>query len=115
MTEAVALDGSAGRVRFEDHGQGRFAVFGELSFATAVAALEQGRALFGDHSVLELDLAGVSRADSAGLALLLEWVTWARNTAREISYRNLPQQVLCIAQISEVEDMLYRAERWVDA
>lgn len=115
MIGAVAAGAAPGEVSFEDHGQGRFAVFGELSFATAVDALEQGRTLFSDHSVLELDLAGIKRADSAGLAVLLEWVTWARNTAREISYRNLPQQVLCIAQISEVEDMLHRAERWTGA
>lgn len=101
-----------GQVEFDDRGDGRFAVLGDLSFQTVVVALEESKELFSEHSVIELDLAGVKRADSAGLALLLEWVNWARNNAREVRFRNIPEQILSIAQISEVEDMLYRAERW---
>lgn len=103
------------RLEFEHRGDGRFAVHGELGFATAAGALQRARPLFEPHSVIELDLAGVTRADSAGLALLLEWVNWARGTAREIRFANLPGQLLAIAQISEVEDMLHRAERWTGA
>jgi phospholipid transport system transporter-binding protein len=102
-----------GNFEFEDRGGGRFAILGDLSFQTVVSVLEESKSLFSDHSIIELDLAGVQRADSAGLALLLEWVNWARNSAREVRFRNIPAQILSIAQISEVEDMLYRAERWL--
>ncbi|MEL7298635.1 MAG: hypothetical protein AAGJ86_13305, partial [Pseudomonadota bacterium] len=51
-------------------------------------------------------------ADSAGLALLLEWVTWANHTVREINYLNVPQRVTNIASISEVDGLLNAAERW---
>jgi phospholipid transport system transporter-binding protein len=102
-----------GKVAFEERGGGKFAILGDLSFQTAVAALEASKTLFAEHSVIEIDLAGVSRADSAGLALMLEWVNWARSTAREIRFRNIPEQIISIAQISEVEDMLHRAERWL--
>jgi phospholipid transport system transporter-binding protein len=105
----------AGQVDFEDLGKGHFRIRGELSFQTAVTALEESKTLFADHSIIELDLAGVRRADSAGLALMLEWVNWARNYAREVRFRNIPAQIISIAQISEVEDMLYRAERWSGA
>jgi phospholipid transport system transporter-binding protein len=73
-----------GRVEFADLGDGRFSVSGELGFATAVEALNTSRRLFESCTRIDLDLAGVTRADSAGLALLLEWVNWARRTAREI-------------------------------
>lgn len=96
-------------------GGGRFLVRGELGFQTVRDALEQSKALFAPHSIIELDLAGVKRADSAGLALLLEWVNWARNSVREVTFRNIPAQVMSIAAISEVEDMLHRAERWTGA
>lgn len=99
-------------LEFEHLGGGRFAVHGELGFATAAAGLQRTKALFEPHSSIELDLAGVTRADSAGLALLLEWVNWARGSAREIRFANIPAQILAIAQISEVGDMLHRAERW---
>lgn len=112
---APAAETGPGRVEFEALGGGRFAIRGELGFQTARDALEQSKVLFADHSIIELDLAGVQRADSAGLALLLEWVNWARNTAREVTFRNIPEQIISIAQISEVEDMLSRAERWTGA
>jgi phospholipid transport system transporter-binding protein len=112
---APAAETGAGRVEFDVLGGGRFAIRGELGFRTARDALEQSKALFADHSIIELDLASVQRADSAGLALLLEWVNWARNTAREVTFRNIPTQIISIAQISEVEDMLARAERWTGA
>ena len=104
-----------GEVELLDRGDGCFAIRGELGFGTVMAVLQKSKSLFAGHSVIELDLAGVTRTDSAGLALLLEWVNWARNTAREIRYLNIPAQIIAIAQISEVEDMLYRAERWTGA
>lgn len=114
MSDAAGSSGPVERVRFQATGPGRFRVEGELDFATAADALAQSRALFRDHAVIELDLSGVTRGDSAGLALLLELVTWARNNARELQFLHLPEQLLAIAQISEVEDLLRSAERWHD-
>lgn len=111
----TANPAASDRVVFEPLGRGRFALRGELGFKTARDALEQSKVLFADLTIIELDLAGVTRADSAGLALLLEWVNWARNSVREITFRNIPAQILAIAEISEVEDMLHRAERWTGA
>ena len=98
--------GGDGRVEFKELGAGRFALSGELSFDTAAAALERGRSLFSRQNHISLDLTGVTRTDSAGLALLLEWVNWARNNERHIEFCNIPAQIMSIAQISEMEHML---------
>ncbi len=99
-------------IQVEDLGEGRFALHGDLTFRTASKALETSRKLFADHASIEVDLADVRRGDSAGLALLLEWVNWARNHVREIRFLNVPSQIEAIAQISEVDNMLTRGERW---
>jgi phospholipid transport system transporter-binding protein len=91
-----------------DQGEGRFAVRGDLTYQTVVATLEKSKVLFARHAVIELDLAGVDRADSAGLALLLEWLNWARRSARELRFHRIPGQLLSIAQISEVDELLVR-------
>ena len=65
MTESIEL---------EDLGEGKFALHGELTFVTANDALEASRDLFADHARIELDMTDVKDGDSAGLALLLEWV-----------------------------------------
>ena len=52
-----------------------------------------------------MDLSGVRNADSAGLALLLEWITWANHTVREIRFTGMPEKLLAIAKTSEVENL----------
>ena len=99
-------------VELIDEGGGRFTVTGELSFASAATVFERSRKLFDDHDRIEVDLSAVKYGDSAGLALLLEWVNWARYYVREIRYIGIPKQILAIARISEVEDMLSAGERW---
>jgi phospholipid transport system transporter-binding protein len=98
--------------QFEDLGEGRFAVRGELGFGTVARILEASKPLFSEHSRIEVDFAGVTRSDSAGLSLLIEWVNWAKFYVREISYENVPQQMRAIAAISEVEWMLSAGSRW---
>jgi phospholipid transport system transporter-binding protein len=96
---------------FEPRGGGRFVLSGSVGFRTARAVLEQTPALFGDAPVIKVDLSGVTEADSAGLALLIEWVSWARKARREIRFFEIPQQIRAIARISEVEDLLRAGER----
>ena len=100
------------KIEFEDLGDGKFALHGDLTFATASQALELSRELFGDHASIELNLADIKEGDSAGLGLLLEWVNWAKNFVREIRFINIPDDIIAIAQISEVDNMLTRGERW---
>ncbi|MCW9079358.1 MAG: STAS domain-containing protein [Gammaproteobacteria bacterium] len=94
-------------------GNGQFAVSGNLEIETATDALADSMIKFNPYSEIEVDLSGVTRADSAGLALLLEWVHWAKNTAREIRFKNVPEQIRSIARISEVDSILSAGERWM--
>ena len=96
----------------EDRGDGCFALSGEMTFDTAEGILQASEAPFEDHTRLEIDLSGVSNSDSAGLALLLEWVTWANHTVREIRFSGMPERVLAIAKTMEVDGLLTRGERW---
>ena len=67
----------------EDRGDGHFALSGEMTFDTAEKILDASGDMFDEHTQLEVDLSGVTDSDSAGLALLLEWVTWANHSVRE--------------------------------
>ncbi len=96
----------------EDHGGGSFALSGEMSFETAERILQASEKPFAKHTSLEIDLSGVTMSDSAGLALLLEWVTWANHTVREIRYTGMPERVMAIAKTTEVDGLLTLGERW---
>lgn len=99
-------------VEFKDDGGGRFSIEGKLEFETVATAYQESMNRFSPHSELVLDLSGVTGADSAGLALLLEWVHWAKQSAREIQFKNIPEQIQTIARISEVDGILRAGERW---
>jgi len=96
----------------EDQGEGCFSLRGEMTFDTAERILRQSEAPFEQHTQLEIDLSGVTASDSAGLALLLEWVTWANHTVREVRFTDLPERVMAIARTTEVDGLLTRGERW---
>ena len=96
----------------KDLGDGRFELGGDMSFETAERILAASEGPFEEHTRIEVDLSAVRKADSAGLALLLEWITWANHTVREISYIGMPERVLAIAKTTEVDALLNRGERW---
>jgi phospholipid transport system transporter-binding protein len=96
----------------EDKGEGRFLLSGDMTFRTAGKILRTSEAMFEQHTRIEVDLSGVSKTDSAGLALLLEWITWANHTVREIRFVGMPERIDAIAKTTEVDHLLKRGERW---
>jgi phospholipid transport system transporter-binding protein len=91
---------------FEERGNGKFAVEGELSFDTANTILRSSENRLAQHSDLEIDLSGVERTDSAGLALLLEWKAQAEARKASIKFVGLPENLLAIARTTEVVDLI---------
>jgi phospholipid transport system transporter-binding protein len=98
--------------RLVDDGDGKFRVVGEMTFETSPDLLEASEKLFAPHSLICVDLSDVEKADSAGLALMIEWITWANRTVREIRFDHIPDMIMNIARISEIEEMLKVGERW---
>jgi phospholipid transport system transporter-binding protein len=96
----------------KDLSGGKFALTGEVTFATAGRILSESEVPFEEHTLIEVDLSGVTETDSAGLALLLEWITWANHTVREIRFTDMPEKIKAIAKVTEVEHLLKRGERW---
>lgn len=84
---------------------GNVAVSGELSFKTAKRALGQLLPLLQGDKIL-VDLAGVERADSAGLALLVEWMRLSKENGVQLFYRRIPAQMLAIARVSGLDNVL---------
>jgi phospholipid transport system transporter-binding protein len=99
---------ASNRVGISESSAGRITVTGELTFATARDARELGTRVLESSSAsrLVIDCAGVTRADSAGLAVLIDWLGWGRRRSREVSLENIPQALVAIARISELDELL---------
>lgn len=93
--------------RIEKQGEGKFLISGLLEFATATQLARQGNELFKiEGDALVLDLGGVTRSDSAGLALLIEWRRVAEQRKQTLSFSNIPQQLLDIAEVSGIDKLI---------
>lgn len=102
----------AGEFALAEVTAGRFKLSGVMTFDTVASILRQGEKLFDRHTRIEVDLSGVTETDSAGLALLLEWITWANHTVREIRFTGMPPRIDAIARTTEVDHLLKKGERW---
>ncbi len=91
-----------------DVGPGQCELRGEMTFTTAARLLRQLESRLRSTSTprFELGLGGVTRSDSAGLAMLIECVAIARGLGRELRVRNLPSAIADIARISELDSFL---------
>ena len=93
-------------VDIESSGDDRFSLKGELSFDTTPGLLESSQSLFAGAGRMDIDLKGVVHADSAGLALLIEWLRVAERMGKPIRFLNAPAQMMAMAQLTGLDDIL---------
>jgi phospholipid transport system transporter-binding protein len=101
---------SAASFTLEPAAAGHCVARGQLTFATARAARARGLAVLGGAAAgpIEIDCGGVSPADSAGLAVLLDWLSAAKGAGRSLRFAHLPEGLVALARISEVDELLAR-------
>jgi phospholipid transport system transporter-binding protein len=87
---------------------GRYALRGSLAFATARVVHEKGRnvILGASTGVLEFDCGGLIHTDSAGVAVLIDWLAVAKHRGQRLRYLGISDSVRAIARISEVDELL---------
>jgi phospholipid transport system transporter-binding protein len=84
----------------------RFTLAGEITFATVPRLSEFGSELLQGSGERYLSLAGVERTDSAGLALLVDWIARARAEGVSLHYLAMPAKLRSLAEISDVGELL---------
>lgn len=87
-------------------GEGAFELIGEMSFDTAAEILESSERSFAQYEDAQVNLSRVSKADSAGLALLLEWKAQAKQRNAVIRFVAVPGSLLAIAKTTEVSGLI---------
>jgi phospholipid transport system transporter-binding protein len=95
-----------GQFAIERASPGRLVASGELGFETAARALRLGDELLRHEQACVIDLERVQSGDSAGVAVLVDWLASAKARGSSISYLGIPAQMLAIARISDLEDLL---------
>lgn len=81
-------------------------VSGALTFETVPGLYQSSSGWFAGVGDLTIDLAQVERADSAGLALLIEWLRQARAANCKLHFANIPAPVQTLIRINGLQDAL---------
>lgn len=107
---APPFDLTSGPFSLAAGGSGRLLAEGPLIFASARRARELGLDALeaAADGALVIDCQGVTASDSAGLAVLLDWLAAARAQARSLRFVHLPQGLAALGRISEVNELLER-------
>jgi len=93
-------------VSLEQVDQGRFKISGALNFATVPDVWQKSQRLFQNCQSLVIDFTEVTHSNSAGLALLTEWMRAAKARNQAIVFQHIPTQMQEIARVCGVEQDL---------
>ncbi|MFK8079240.1 MAG: lipid asymmetry maintenance protein MlaB [Granulosicoccus sp.] len=98
MSASVSLD--------TGNGAARCMIQGILDFNTASDVLEKVVPYIADNARLDIDLSGVTQANSAGLALLIEWLATARRADHVVTFHHIPDGLRQLAGVCQVDGLI---------
>lgn len=77
-----------------------FTIDGDLTFATIDKQTLKSFSFLKAAKEITIDLGRVSCTDSAGLALMIEWIKYSRQNRTQLNFKNIPEQLLNLAKLS---------------
>lgn len=81
-------------------------VSGEINFVTAASLWNDSLPLLAQCKKLSFDFSRVTQTNSAALALLIEWMKYAKQERKPISFQHLSSQLLGIAMVGGVDKLI---------
>ena len=103
---ATGNDREHAMARIERRDARSFGVSGSMTFDSVTALWRESDDIFSNDSLVEIDLRDVTHTDSAGLALLVEWLREAGRRGGRIEFLNLPAQMVALADASNLQPVL---------
>lgn len=91
---------------FNARENGVFEISGQVTFQTVPQFLSHTDQWLHDPApAVTIDMHSVTLADSAGLALMLEWTQLARAAKRQLSFVNIPPQMHELIRVNGLEQV----------
>lgn len=83
----------------------RLMVSGDLNFSTVPLLWQKSLPLMTAAQDLNFDFTQIISSNSAGLALLIEWIKFAKTSGKKVVFSNIPAQLQSIIRAAGVGDM----------
>jgi len=79
---------------------------GSIDFGNAREVLEAVSPLVERGVARRIDLGGITRSNSVGLALMIEWLAVARRAGRPLEFVAVPEGLRQLADVCQVEGLI---------
>ena len=93
-------------VPFECIDATHYQVRGPLTFGTVMRVRKLSQGVIQSGCSLRFDLSEVTRVDSAGCALLLDWHRQACRQQAQVCYDHMPDTLVAMSQLAGVDKIL---------
>jgi phospholipid transport system transporter-binding protein len=88
------------KLKLINQGGGYFLIDGDLTFDTIDKQTVKSFAFLNSSKDISIDFSKVACTDSAGLALMIEWLKYTRSKRIHLKFKNIPKQLHALAQLS---------------
>jgi len=85
-------------------GNGNVSVSGEITFFTVNDALSFE--VLSDKPDVIINLGGVTRSDSSGLALMIHWLREAKEKQINLKFEAIPEKLFALAKVSNLDEII---------
>jgi phospholipid transport system transporter-binding protein len=83
----------------------QFHVSGDLNFANVMSIYQKSLSQVNQCSELIFDFSQLTSSNSAGLALIIEWIKLSKQISKPIHFNHLPDDIMSIAKAAGVDGM----------
>lgn len=89
-------------IAFQDN---RYMIGGDLSFDNVMSVYQKSLEQSGNSSELIFDFSRLHSTDSAGLALIVEWIKLSKQLSKPIHFYHLSEDIMSLAKAAGVDGM----------
>lgn len=90
-------------IRFDND---RIFVLGDLDFSNVMSVYARSLTYLNQQTQLNFDFSQLNSTNSAGIALIVEWLKFAKAHRKPIHFYHLPADVNAIAKAAHIENIL---------
>ncbi len=94
---------------FQDH---QFLVTGDLHFSNVMSLYEKSLPQLRLCSELSFDFSQLTSSDSAGLALIIEWIKFSKKNRKTIQFIHLSNAIVSIAKAAGINNLINGASTY---
>lgn len=80
-------------------------ISGILNFASIVKLWEESLSFFSKQQTVCINLADVTHANSGGLALMIEWIKYAKDLNKPIIFEKIPSKLQSIIDVAGINHL----------